>query len=166
MVVGWCQIWFPKIIIPSFLDWIRVQAQFLKPHKSWGLVLIQIALKPQVSGLVLIPNCLEATSCNLVCNTLKLHCQLYDSQLENLPTLVIIKSKNHPRLLWTQHVDSVGCNGFHLQKYILMTISMMAVVQCGRKRREKFLLCPTKIGSGFHEQGFHSRESYPVLLMC
>jgi hypothetical protein len=47
-----------------------------------------------------------------------------------------------------------------------MTISMMAVVQCGRKRGKKFLLSPTKIGSGFHEQGFHSRESYPVLLMC
>jgi hypothetical protein len=47
-----------------------------------------------------------------------------------------------------------------------MTISMMAVVKCGRKRRKKILLCPTKIGSGFHEQGFHSRESYPVLLTC
>ncbi len=34
MVVGRCQIWFQKIIIPSFLDWIQVQAQFLKPHKS------------------------------------------------------------------------------------------------------------------------------------
>jgi hypothetical protein len=62
------------------------------------------------------------------------------------------------RLKWVQWLPLTKV---HLNDHINDGSSIV-----GKEKEEKFLLCPTKIGSGFHEQGFHSRESYPVLLMC